>query len=100
MQIERNKIGNIPSIIWGRKSNKVFIAIHGNMSNKEDKVIKILADKVINKGYQLLNIDHSVWCRYEQGKTLIPTSFLYTFCKTFKISADYLLGRIEEPKYF
>ena len=28
----------------------------------------------------LLNIDHSVWCRYEQGKTLIPTSFLYTFC--------------------
>ena len=48
----------------------------------------------------LLNIDHSVWCRYEQGKTLIPTSFLYTFCKTFKISADFLLGRIEEPKYF
>ena len=48
----------------------------------------------------LLNIDHSVWCRYEQGKTLIPTSFLYTFCKTIKISADFLLGRIEEPKYF
>ena len=48
----------------------------------------------------LLNIDHSVWCRYEQGKTLISTSFLYTFCKNFNISADYLLGRIEEPKYF
>ena len=44
-----------------------------------------------------LNIDHSVWCRYEQGKTLIPTTFLYEFCKIFHISADYLLGRIDEP---
>ena len=42
---------------------------------------------------ELLNIDHSVWCRYERGVTLIPTTFLYIFCKTFTISADYLLGR-------
>lgn len=45
----------------------------------------------------LLNIDHSVWCRYEQGKTLIQTTFLYTFCKNFHVSADYLLGKIKEP---
>ena len=45
---------------------------------------------------QLLNIDHSVWCRYEQGKTLISTSFLYTFCKFFHVSSDYLLGRIDQ----
>ena len=45
MKIERIKINNIPSIIWGEKSSKVFIAVHGNMSNKEDEVIKILADK-------------------------------------------------------
>lgn len=41
MKIERIKINNIPSIIWGEKSSKVFIAVHGNMSNKEDEVIKI-----------------------------------------------------------
>ena len=41
----------------GRKSSKVFIAVHGNMSNKEDEVIKILAEKVIGKGYQLLSFD-------------------------------------------
>lgn len=35
-------IDGIPSIIWGEKSSKVFIAVHGNMSNKEDEVIKIL----------------------------------------------------------
>ena len=52
-----NYINNIPSIIWGEKSNKVFIAVHGNMSNKEDEVIKILAEKVTKKGYQLLSFD-------------------------------------------
>ena len=36
---------------------------------------------------------------YEKGKTLILTSFLYTICKKYNISADYLLGKIDEPKY-
>ena len=57
MQKERIKIDNIPSIIWGEKSSKVFIAVHGNMSNKEDNVIEILADKLVSKGYQLLSFD-------------------------------------------
>lgn len=57
MKIERIKINNIPSIVWGEKSNKVFVAVHGNMSNKEDEVIKILAEKVVSKGYQLLSFD-------------------------------------------
>ena len=57
MKIERIKINDIPSIIWGEKSNKVFIAVHGNMSNKEDEVIKILAEKVTNRGYQVLSFD-------------------------------------------
>ena len=57
MKIEKIKINNIPSIIWGEKSNRVFIAVHGNMSNKEDEVIKIFAEKVASRGYQLLSFD-------------------------------------------
>ena len=57
MKIKKININNIPSIIWGEKSRKVFIAVHGNMSNKEDEVIKILAEKVVNSGYQLLSFD-------------------------------------------
>ena len=57
MQKERIKINDIPSVIWGKKSNKVFIAVHGNMSHKEDEVIKILAEKAVEKGYQLLSFD-------------------------------------------
>ena len=65
------KINNIPSIIWGEKSSKVFIAIHGNMSNKEDKVIEILANKVTNKGYQLISFDLP-----EHGERKIDTNYL------------------------
>ena len=46
-----------------------------------------------------LNTSHSVISSYESGKTLILTSFLYTICKKYNISADYLLGKIDEPKY-
>lgn len=57
MKEERTKIQDIPSIIWGEESSKVYIAVHGSMSNKEDEVIKILAEKATSKGYQVLSFD-------------------------------------------
>ena len=57
MKTEKININDIPSIIWGEESKRIFIAVHGNMSNKEDDVIKILAEKAIDKGYQLLSFD-------------------------------------------
>lgn len=71
METKRIKINNIPSIIWGEKSSKVFIAIHGNMSNKEDKVIEILANNVTNKGYQLISFDLP-----EHGERKIDNNYL------------------------
>ncbi len=46
-----------------------------------------------------LNTTHSVIADYEKGRFLISTSFLYAICKKFNVSADYLLGKIDEPKY-
>ena len=57
MKIERKVIDGIPALIWGNKSDKVFITVHGNMFNKEDEVIKILAEILVNFGYQLLSFD-------------------------------------------
>ena len=54
---EKFKIKNIPSVLWGETSRKVFIAVHGNMSNKEDKVIEILANEAVKNGYQVLSFD-------------------------------------------
>lgn len=51
------KIDNIPAVLWGEKSEKLFIAVHGNMSNKEDTVIEILAEEAVKKGYQVLSFD-------------------------------------------
>ncbi len=65
------KINNIPSQIWGEKSDKVVIAVHGSMSNKEDDVIKILAENVTNKGYQVLSFDLP-----EHGERKNDTSYL------------------------
>ena len=47
---------------------------------------------------ELLNTSHSVISDYENKKKLISTPFLYTICKTYNISADYLLGKINSPK--
>ena len=47
----------------------------------------------------ILNTVHPVISNYEKGKFLIALPFLYTICKKYNISADYLLGKIDNPKY-
>lgn len=51
------KIENIPAILWGNKSDKLFIAVHGNMSNKSDAVIVEFVESAVAKGYQVLSFD-------------------------------------------
>ena len=43
-----------------------------------------------------LKTNQSVIANYENTRTLISTPFLYEICKKYKVSADYLLGRVEE----
>lgn len=57
MKKQRIKIDNIPAVIWGEKSDKIFIAVHGNMSYKEDTIIELLAQNIAEKGYQLISFD-------------------------------------------
>ncbi|MBE6024301.1 MAG: alpha/beta hydrolase [Cellulosilyticum sp.] len=51
------QIEGIPAIIWGVESKRVFIAVHGNGSNKEDTVIELLARQAVANGYQVLSFD-------------------------------------------
>ena len=46
-----------------------------------------------------LNTNQSVIANYERGRNFIATPFLYTICKKYNISADYLLGKTNYPKY-
>jgi len=47
----------IPAILWGKQSEKLLIEVHGNLSNKEDTVIFMMAQKAVEKGYQALSFD-------------------------------------------
>jgi len=51
------KVANIPAILWGDKSDRLFIAVHGNMSNKEDDIISLFAEESTALGYQVLSFD-------------------------------------------
>ena len=47
----------------------------------------------------ILNISRTTITEYERGTNIIATPFLYTICKKYHISADYLLGKTNKPKY-
>ena len=46
-----------------------------------------------------LNTTHTNLVGYEKGNYIIATPYLYMICKKYRISADYLLGKTDSPKY-
>lgn len=102
-----NKLSNYFNVsidfLLGINKNKIYSNIKEKINNElfgsrlKDfrKEHKLTQEKLAKE----LNTSHSVISSYEKGKTLILTSFLYTICKKYNISADYLLGKIDEPKY-
>ena len=57
MEIQNLTIKGIPAMLWGPASNRVFIAVHGDQSNKADKVIAVFAEEAGKKGYRTLSFD-------------------------------------------
>ena len=56
---------------------------------------KYTQEQLANK----LNIARTIISKYEKGEYLIATHTLYTICKKYNISADYLLGKSDFPIY-
>ena len=50
-------VDNIPAMLWGEESSKLLVAVHGNMSHKEDAAITILSEEATALGYQVLSFD-------------------------------------------
>ena len=55
MEIERIKINGIPAILYGSNSDKVYLFVHGKMSNKEEAVE--FAKIATERGFQVLSFD-------------------------------------------
>jgi alpha-beta hydrolase superfamily lysophospholipase len=52
-----NKDIVIPAVLWGDASARLLIEVHGNLSNKEDTVIALMAQKAVSRGCQALSFD-------------------------------------------
>lgn len=55
MKKELLKIENIPAILWGEKSDKIYLCVHGKMSSKE--AAKGFAEIATQRGYQVISFD-------------------------------------------
>lgn len=55
MKTEKFYIGNIPVIVWGEQSEKVYLYVHGKMSRKEDAAE--FAKIAENSGWQTVSFD-------------------------------------------
>ena len=55
MHIEKTAPADIPSLIWGDRSDKAYIFVHGKFSRKEEA--GSFADIAADRGYQVLSFD-------------------------------------------
>lgn len=47
---------------------------------------------------EFLKASQTVYSRYERNERNLPIDYLYTLCKFYGVSADYILGFTDEPK--
>lgn len=47
---------------------------------------------------EILNIKQQQYARYEKGINIMPVTYLPKICKYLNVSADYILGLINEMK--
>lgn len=55
MKREKKTIGSIPAIVWGKPSEKVYLYVHGKLSQKENA--EEFARLAEERGYQTLSFD-------------------------------------------
>lgn len=56
------------------------------------------SDKKQSEIAEVLQIDRSYYGKYERGEHPMPIEHIITLCKYYNLSADYLLGLIDEPR--
>jgi len=85
--------------VKGLSKNMCYISHKGEYSMRIDRLKDLRED---NDEKQeaiaiLLKITRQQYQLYESGKRKLPVDFLPALCGHFNVSADYLLGLIDEP---
>ena len=85
--------------IFGFTNNKKYIKskkdIDKNISGKRLKELRKSLKYSQTEFANILKNSYGTISGYEKGRYIIATPFLYTLCKKYHISADYLLGKID-----
>ena len=55
-------------------------------------------DKTQQQIAEVLGTSQTMYARYERGANELPLRHLLTLCNYYGVSADYLLGRTDNPK--
>ena len=89
--------------IFDFTKNKKYNHQNNNI-DKEKSGIRVKEFRKENKLNQtelakFLNTSFSTVSSYERKVNIISTTYLYAICKKYNISADYLLGKTDNPKY-
>ena len=80
---------------YENSKEKIDLALSGNRIKELRKERKITQSKL----GEILGCSYGTIAGYERGRYPIATPFLYQICQKYNRSADYLLGKIDEPKY-
>ena len=74
---------------------QINLELSGKRLKELRKEYKLTQEKLA----KFLNTTHTNIVGYEKGRYIIATPYLYMICKKYNISADYLLGKTDNPKY-
>jgi transcriptional regulator with XRE-family HTH domain len=55
-------------------------------------------DKTQQQIAEVLGTSQTMYARYERGANELPIRHLLTLCNYYGVSADYILGRTDNPK--
>lgn len=55
-------------------------------------------DKTQKDIAEVLGTSQTMYARYERGANELPIRHLITLCNYYKVSADYMLGRTNNPE--
>lgn len=55
-------------------------------------------DKTQQEIADILGTSQTMYARYERGANELPIRHLLTLCNYYGVSADYILGRTDNPK--
>ena len=65
-----------------------------------ERIRSLREDKDLTQTYiaHILNTSQTVYSRYERNERSLPIEMLYELCDFYNVSADYILGRTDNPK--